>query len=215
MTPRTVINRIDFVGREDVQFTVSCVTSTSGERVAKQSFVLRELFREHLVPESRNDRYALRTTLCEIVMYVRVIQMLVDICHDNPVGNATTSSPVGLLKCEVGPKPGVRIAIWGHWPQFDLGIETQNLLGIVGRCIIVDDVPLNEFVIMQKKEGQHVSLVPAARIEVYLHEYLWTPPNKRPKDLIAFLVIHFSARSGLHTHASLVVQKAEEVEGEA
>jgi hypothetical protein len=33
---------------------------------------------------------------------------------------------------------------------------------------------------MQKKEGQHVSLVPAARIKVYLHWYLseavvWKP----------------------------------------
>src|SRR5260370_42175518 len=101
MTPRTVINRIDFVGRKDVQFTVSCVTSTFGERVAKQSFVLRELFREHLVPECRNDRYALRTTLCEIVMYVRVIQMLVDIWLNKPVDNATTFSSVGLLKSEV------------------------------------------------------------------------------------------------------------------
>jgi hypothetical protein len=95
--------------------------------------------------------------------------MLVDICHNYPVGNATTFSPAGLLKCERGTNSGFGVAIWGHWPQFDLGIKTHNLLGIVGRCIIVDDVSLNEFVIMQKKEGQYVSLVPAARIKVYLH----------------------------------------------
>jgi hypothetical protein len=51
-------------------------------------------------------------------------------------------------------------------------MATQNLLGIVGRVIIINDVPLNEFVVMQKKEGQHVSLVPAARIKIYLHWYL-------------------------------------------
>jgi hypothetical protein len=57
----------------------------------------------------------------------------------------------------------------GYWPQLNLGIELQNPPRIIGRCIIVDDVSLNEFVIMQKKEGQHVCLVPAARIKVYLH----------------------------------------------
>jgi hypothetical protein len=102
-------------------------------------------------------------------MDIRVIQMLVDICHNYPVGDATTFSPAGLLKPERRTNSRLWIAIWGHWSQFDLGIATQNLLGIVGRSIIVDDVPLNEFVIMQKKEGQHVSLVPAARIKLYLH----------------------------------------------
>ena len=95
--------------------------------------------------------------------------MLVDICDNHPVGNATTFSPACLLKRERRTNSRLWIAISGHWPQFDLGIATQNIPGIVGRSIIVDDVPLNEFVIMQKKEGQHVSLVPAARIKLYLH----------------------------------------------
>jgi hypothetical protein len=169
VTARSVINGIDFVGREDVQFTVVRVTSTFGERLAKQSVVLRESFREHLVPETRNYRYALRATLREIIMDIWVIQMLIDICHNYPVSNATTFLPAGFVMRERRTSSRLWIAIWGHWPQFDLGIATQNLPGIVGRTIIVDDVPLNEFVIMQKKEGQHVSLVPAARIEVYLH----------------------------------------------
>src|SRR2546421_9664844 len=169
MTARSIINGVDFVGREDVQFIENRVTSPSGERLAKQSFVLRESFREHVVPETRNDRYAFGTTLREIIMDVRVIQVLIDISHNYPIGNATTFSPAGLLKRECRTNSRLWIAIWGHWPQFDLGIATQNLLGIVGRTIIVDDVPLNEFVIMQKKEGQHVSLVPAARIKLYLH----------------------------------------------
>ena len=169
MTARSIINGVDFVGREDVQFTVKWVTSTSGERLAKQSFVLGESFREHLVPETRNDRYAPRTTLREIIIHIRVIQMLIDICHNYPVGNATTFSPAGLLKGERRTYSRLWIAIWGHWPQFDLRIATQNLLGIVGRTIIVDDLPLNEFVMMRKEEGQHVSLVPAARIKLYPH----------------------------------------------
>jgi hypothetical protein len=98
-----------------------------------------------------------------------MIQMLIDICHNYPVGNATTFFPAGLLKRERRTNSRLWVAIWGHWPQFDFGIATQNLLGIVGRSIIVDDVALNDFVIVQKKEGQHVSLVPAARIKIYLH----------------------------------------------
>jgi hypothetical protein len=172
VTARNVINGVDSVRREDVQFIVKCVTSTSGERLAKQSFVLREFFREHLVTESRNKRYTLRATLCEIVIQVRVIQMLVDICHDYPVGNATTFSPAGLQKRKQGFNSGIAIPTWVSRPQFDLGIGAQNFLGIVSRCIIVDDVPLNESVIMRKKEGQHVCLIPATRIKVYLH-YLW------------------------------------------
>ena len=35
-------------------------------------------------------------------------------------------------------------------------MATQNLLGIVGRIIIIDDVPLDEFVIMREKERQHL-----------------------------------------------------------
>src|SRR5436190_10910770 len=35
-------------------------------------------------------------------------------------------------------------------------------------------------------------------------------PNKRPKDLIALLIIHFSARPGLHSDTCPVVYKAEE-----
>ena len=131
--------------------------------------MLRELFGQHLVPESRNDRHALRTTLREIPIHIWVIQMLVDICHNYPVSNATTFFPACLLKCKRGTNSGLGIAIWGHWPQFNLGITTQNLLGIVRRCIVVDDVSLNEVVIMQKKEGQHLPLVPAARIKVYFH----------------------------------------------
>jgi len=80
--------------------------------------------------------------------------MLIDICHNYPVGDATTFPPAGLLKRERRTNSRLGIAICGHWPHFDLGIATQNLLGIVGRSIIVDDVPLNEFVIMQKKEGR-------------------------------------------------------------
>src|SRR4029077_13862817 len=97
---RSVIDGVDFVGREDVQFTVKLVASTSGKRLAKQSVVLGELFRQHLVPQSRNDCYALCTTLCEIAIHVRVIQMLIDICHNYPVGNATTFPPASLPKCE-------------------------------------------------------------------------------------------------------------------
>ena len=82
------------------------------------------------------------------------------------------SSPAGLQMRKLGTDSGLGIAIWGSWPQFDLGIETQNLLGIIARSIVIDDVPLNEFVVMQKKEGQHVRLVPAARIKVYLHQDL-------------------------------------------
>src|ERR1700675_837213 len=95
--------------------------------------------------------------------------MLVDVCHNHPVSNATAFPPAGLQKRKLGSDSGPGIAIWRGWPQFDLGIETQNLLGIIARSIVIDDVPLNEFVIMQKKEGQHVSLVPAARIKVYFH----------------------------------------------
>ena len=95
--------------------------------------------------------------------------MLIDICHNYPVGNATTFSSARFLKRERRTNSRLGIAIWGHWPQFDLRIATQNLLGIVGRTIIVDDLPLNEFVMMRKEEGQHVSLVPAARIKLYPH----------------------------------------------
>src|SRR3954447_2571561 len=100
---------------------------------------------------------------------VGVIQMLIDICHNYPVSTATTFFPAGLLKRKCRTDSRLGIAIWGHWPQFDFGIALQNLLGIVGRAVIVDDVPPNEFVVMQKEEGQHVSLVPAARIKIYLH----------------------------------------------
>src|SRR5207248_7673488 len=93
MTARSIINGVDFVGREDVQFIENRVTSPSGERLAKQSFVVRESFREHVVPETRNDRYALGTTLRQIIIDVRMIQVLIDISHNYPIGNATTFFP--------------------------------------------------------------------------------------------------------------------------
>ena len=114
VTTRRIIYRVDFAGREDIQFTVHRVASPLGERLAKHVFALRELFGEHLVPESGNDRYAARTTLREILTHIRVIQMLVDICHNYPVGNATTFFPAGLLKRECGTNSGLGIAIWRH-----------------------------------------------------------------------------------------------------
>src|SRR4029077_15425127 len=95
--------------------------------------------------------------------------MLVDICHDHPVSNATAFPPASLQKRKLGSDSGPGIAILGSWPQFDLGIEAQNLPGIIARSIVIDDVPLNEFVIMQKKEGQQVSLIPTACVKVYFH----------------------------------------------
>lgn len=169
VTARLVIDSIDFAGTEDVQFTIERITSPFGERLTKQVVVLGELFGEHLIPESRDDCDAVCTTSRKVPIHGRVIQVLVYVCDNYPVGNTTTFFPAGFLKRERGNNSGFRIGIRRHWPQFDLGIPTQDFLGIVGRLIVVNDVSLNKLVIMQKKEGQHVALVPAARIKIYFH----------------------------------------------
>jgi hypothetical protein len=73
-------------------------------------------------------------------------------------------------------------------------MATQNLLGIVGRSVIIDDVPLNEFVVMQKKEGQHISLVPAARIKIYLH-WWYVPKLWRGKRAAAIRCVELQSRN--------------------
>ena len=89
MTAWTIFNGIDF-GRKDVQFTANGKTCAHGHRSAKRVFVLGELFGQHLVPESGNNRYSLLTTLLKIPMDVWVIEMFVDVRDNYPIGNATT-----------------------------------------------------------------------------------------------------------------------------
>jgi hypothetical protein len=98
-------------------------------------------------------------------------QVLVQTTNDHPICDRPALLPATLFpavveEIELGENKGIRVGP-DESPYFDPGVPLQQIDRSVGRAIVENHIPRNDWIVVPEKEYELPRVVPARRIEMY------------------------------------------------